>query len=337
MNLADIGEFGFIDRIADRFGISENSGIIGIGDDCAVIPETTSEALLVTTDLLIENIHFLKKAISPADLGHKALSVNLSDIAAMGGIPTSAFLSIALPSSIDLNWIDEFLSGMEQLAKAASVSLLGGDTTHTKLGIVINICVLGKAKKKNIKYRYTAVPGDVICVTGVTGDSAGGLDIILNHWDKERDEIDDLLIHAHHHPNPHLKQGFWLAQQTAVHAMLDVSDGVDSDIQRIMGASKVGARINIERLPVTQSFLKAAERYHWDSHEMALSGGEDYCLMCTVDPGDIEILSAQFNEKFQHPLQPIGSILDNRRLEYYHHNKPVKLLHHGWDHFKQGS
>jgi len=179
LKIEDLGEFGFIARFSPDFVKNLPPAVLGIGDDCAVLPWKDRKKLLITTDLLVEGVHFLSQRISPADLGYKSLAVNLSDIAAMGGRPRWAFLSMAIRPGMAISSLDEFFRGWKQLGRRAGVHLLGGDTTRSKDGLVINVVVAGEADKKYIKYRSTARPGQVVAVTGNLGDSAGGLKLIL--------------------------------------------------------------------------------------------------------------------------------------------------------------
>lgn len=334
MKLSDIGEFGLIHRIAPNFLDLIKENVHGIGDDCAVIPHNDTESLLITTDLLVEDIHFLRRKISPRELGHKSLAVNLSDIAAMGGTPTAAFLSIALPKDIDVEWLDEFFAGLHDLSRNTSTPLLGGDTTKSSNGVIINIAVLGTAENDKIKYRSTAKPGDVLCVTDVLGDSSGGLNILLNDLEDANDTDITSLLKAHHLPRPHLEEGRWLAAQPDVHAMLDVSDGIDSDIARIMEESHVGARVNIETIPMSDSLLKISRQYQWNAVEIAATGGEDYCLLCTVEAEAYPRIQADFKKEFGCPFYHIGAITLGQQLMYFQHDQKIDFTKHGWDHFK---
>ncbi|MBN1481681.1 thiamine-phosphate kinase [candidate division KSB1 bacterium] len=334
MNLADIGEFGLIHRFAPQFLRDVQDNILGIGDDCAVIPHGQSESLLITTDLLLEDIHFLRSKIRPRELGRKSLAVNLSDIAAMGGTPLAAFLSLAIPKDTLVEWLDAFFAGLHSLSDETATPLLGGDTTQSKCGIVINIAVLGKAHPQQIKYRSTARVGDVICVTDVLGDSGGGLNILLQNLEHETDPDMQYLVQTHHNPTPQLAEGQWLAEQPSVNAMLDVSDGIDSDIQRIMEESKVGARIDIESIPISSSLNATSTRFGWNAKEIAATGGEDYCLLCTIDPKKYDEMANKFEKKFNKPLFRIGVIQPGELLHYYQDNQSVDFAKHGWNHFK---
>ena len=332
MKLSKIGEFGLIRRFSPPFLKGLPPGIVGIGDDCAVLPWKKDAHLLVTTDMLIEDIHFLRTRISPRDLGAKSLAVNLSDIAAMGGTPRSAFLSVGLPGGSRVEWIDEFFRGIKALAQAEKVRLLGGDTTGSPGPLVINIGLLGEVHPARVKYRSGAKSGDVISVTGFLGDSGGGLRVLLENRPLDRDEKH--LVRRHHRPRAHLAEGAWLAAKSDVAAMMDVSDGIDSDLQRIMERSRCGASIDLEKLPLSEPLQRAAKKYGWNIHEVAAAGGEDYCLLVMVRPLRFEKIAAAYERKFRRPLSRIGVITGEKEgLKYKFKGKPLKLMRHGFDHF----
>lgn len=325
MKIDEIGEFGLIGRIAAAFRPLVPAGWEGIGDDCAVIPWDDSKSLVVTTDLLVEDVHFLRDRISAYDLGYKALAVNLSDVAAMGATPAATFLSLGLPADgIGVEWCDRFFEGYRSLG----VPLLGGDTTAAPQGIVINITVLGMAENDRIKRRSGAEAGDLIVVTGPLGDSAAGLQALLTGL-PPTPEI-TALIEAHHRPRPHLAEGKWLGRETGVHALMDVSDGVASDLRHILRASGIGAEINTSSLPVSDRLQQVATEQGWNAIELALTGGEDYVLLGTVAPARFEELQARFTEQFGRPLTVIGRCVAGP-AEIRHDGKPLDFS--GFKHF----
>lgn len=302
MKIKEIGEFGLIGRIAAGFKDLIPEGWEGIGDDCAVIPWEDDRSLVVTTDLLVEDVHFLRERITPYQLGYKSLAVNLSDVAAMGARPVATFLSLGLPSgTVDTEWCDAFLEGY----RSFGVPLLGGDTTLSPKGIVVNVTVLGMAENGGIKRRNTAQAGDWIAVTGPLGDSAGGLQAILQHVPSDADTEE--LIRRHHSPRPHLEEGEWLGAQPCVHAMMDVSDGVASDLLHILRASSLAATVETREVPVSSLLQKTAEKYGWDALKLALTGGEDYVLLLTADPACMGDLQKRFRERFGRELSVIGA------------------------------
>jgi len=332
-SLSTIGEFGLINRIRKNFIKGLPPGITGIGDDCAIIPFNDKEVLLVTTDMLIEDQHFLKKKISPYELGYKSLAVNLSDIAAMGGTPEHAFLSLGIPVTTEIKWLDEFFRGLKYLANKSNTFLLGGDISKSADKLIINIAVTGRADKSKIKKRNTAKPGDIICVTDFVGDSGGGLKALLNDLPVNQDI--KYLIGRHHLPVPCLDIGKWLSELPGVHAMIDLSDGIESDMHRIMESSDTGAEIDLDKIPVSETLKKVSEKYNWNKYEIAVNGGEDYCLMLTVENRQFEYIKNNFSTHFSKPLYPIGKITDHKGdLTFKLNKKSIDFSKHGFDHFK---
>ncbi len=343
MTLREIGEFGLIQRIAERFPMSASLGPaegapalcasgLGIGDDCAVIDRGGDELELVTTDLLIEGSHFLRDAISARQLGRKSLAVNLSDIAAMGGSCRAALLSLALPEELPVAWIDEFFDGVEDRLRDSGTTLIGGDTTRSAGPIVIQFTIIGSVTRAGIKVRGQAEAGDTVCVTDYLGDSGAGLQTLLEAL--PRDEAVELLIERHLDPRPHLREGEWLGAAAAVHAMIDLSDGLDSDIRRIMEQSRCGAEVVIEQLPISRQLQRVAEANGWQPWEFAVGGGEDYALLCCVETGAYAQLAAAFAREFGRELFAVGHITENRELVYRHGDRRVDPARLGFDHFR---
>ena len=278
--LAELGEFGLIDRIREMF--PDPDGMTGIGDDCAILPQHNGQDTLVSTDLLIEGTHFLREHIPPYRLGWKSAAVNLSDIAAMGGLPTATFLSLALPADLSPDWVGEFLRGYADISARFGAALLGGDTTLSPHRICINVAVLGQCPSGAAHRRSDAQPGDLVCVTGTLGDSAAGLKAILEGIGRDADV--QALIDRHYLPQPGVADGLRLAATPGVHAMMDISDGIGSDLKHILKASGVGAEIDTGKLPLSPALQRVCAREGWDAVALAVSGGEDYELLFTVAP-----------------------------------------------------
>lgn len=270
-------EFELIESIKARFAVPV--GVTGIGDDCAVIPQTTGFDTLVSTDLLVEGVHFLLGDIAPELLGWKSAAVNFSDIAAMGGSPVGTFLSIALPADLPEGWVTMFIKGYKELSDLSGAPLLGGDTTSSPNGLNINVTVLGSCRHGCSKLRSAAADGDLICTTGCLGDSAAGLHAILHGIDCE------YLKRKHYRPVPRLEEGKYLASLEGVHAMMDISDGIGSDLQHILDASGKGAVVDTACLPISGELSSYCRDNGLDPSDFAIDGGEDYELLFTVEPG----------------------------------------------------
>lgn len=314
------GEFGFIDFIRSNFPDPE--GMTGIGDDCAVMPSGEGE-LLFSTDLLMEGVHFLRNESSPEDVGWKAAAVNLSDIAAMGGTPIATFLSIALPKDAQGEWADRFIEGYTEISRQFDVPLLGGDTTSSLRDIAVNVGVLGRCPSGRRLMRNGAKVGETIYVTGPLGDSAGGLQAILKGI--ERTEEVTRLIERHKRPVPRIEAGRILMESGKAGAMMDISDGIGSDLRHIMKASGVGAVIDLERLPLSPELVSVCKEQGWDIYEMATSGGEDFELMFTA-PAELE-------NELEIAVYPIGKIVPGNELSWRFSNDPMDRDFDGYKHF----
>lgn len=334
MSLKEIGEFGFIKRISRGCLIRSDNIIKAIGDDAAAFIPEPEQLALITTDLLVERIHFLRETITGFDLGYKSLAVNLSDIAAMGGTAKEAFISIAIPDDCQLNYLEAIYDGIKDLAAKYDVNVLGGDTTRSKVDLIINIVVQGSAPRKELLCRDAAEPGDVIFSTGFLGDSKAGLHLILNHIEADTASL-KALLKAHCVPEPHLREGRFLARQPGVHAAIDTSDGLSSDLAHIAEESRVGARLYADKIPLSKPLKDFALRFDFDPLDYALSGGEDYTLLVTISPDGADRIENAFNKRFNRPLFAIGEIIAKKRIELSYQNgetKPLALT--GWDHFK---
>jgi thiamine-monophosphate kinase len=335
MTLNEIGEFGFIRKIS-RGCIFRKDGVVrAIGDDAAVVAVQPDRLSLVTTDLLVERIHFLRDATSGFNLGYKSLAVNLSDIAAMGGIAREAFVSIAIPDTCTLNYLEDLYDGMKHLAAKFDVNILGGDTTRSKRDLVINVVVTGSATKNEILYRNTAQPGDMIASTGFLGDSRAGLHLILNDIGKDTKQV-RALRNAHLLPKPYLAEGRFLAQQAGVHAAIDVSDGLSSDLGHIAEESRLGAQLFAEKIPLSSHLRHFCTEFDFDPIDFALAGGEDYTLLCTLAANQADQIAAAYERRFAQPLFLMGRMTQDRQIEIIRRDGSIApVTSSGWDHFKK--
>ena len=302
MDLRDIGEFGLLGRVREWMATSRRDVIQGIGDDVAVI-ESGNKVLLATTDLLIEGVHFERSWMDPYHLGKKSLMVNLSDIAAMGGIPTFFLLSLGLPGDLSLTFVSRFYRGLKEGAKPFNVALIGGDTSRSQK-IVVNICLLGEGKKDGLLYRKGASVEDDFYVSGTLGDSALGLRFLQKRGVRKGPKT---LIEKHLSPCPRLQLGRLLAQRHLATAMIDVSDGLLIDATHLLEESGVGGRIWENRIPLSNLYRKYAPVYSKDPYQLALCGGEDYELLFTAPPAmETRILSLATSLGI--PITRIGKI-----------------------------
>jgi thiamine-monophosphate kinase len=330
VDLGKIGEFGLLRRVRDWMRASDPSLLQGIGDDVAVF-ETKGKALLATTDILIEDIHFERAWIDPYHLGKKALAVNLSDIAAMGGTPRYFLLSLGLPKNLPLSFISRFYRGLKEMAKPFHVDLIGGDTSLSPK-IVINICLLGEGRKRDLLYRKGAKVGDDLFVTGFPGDSALGLKILQRKGLKAKPRG---LVERHLSPQPRIELGQSIARQGWATAMIDVSDGLLIDTTHLLEESGKGARIWEDRIPLSRLFQNYVSSYAKDPYSLALSGGEDYELLFTAPPkmrGRVSSLLSLHRV----PITRIGEILPSSKGFRIVRRDGTDYVpsHLGFDHFR---
>ena len=334
MELKQIGEFGFIHKISQGCVIRPDNIIRSIGDDAAAFTVPPGQVSLITTDLLVEGIHFIRKTITGFDLGYKSLAVNLSDIAAMGGKASEAFVSLGIPLKCPLEYLEAVYDGMKHLAARFNVNILGGDTTSSKNDLIINVAVHGTVASNKLLRRDAAQPGDIIFSTGYLGDSKAGLHLILNNLSVDSSAM-QVLYRAHVLPEPQLLEGRFLADQSGIRAAIDISDGLSSDLGHIAEQSAVGAQIYVSEIPVSDSLKKFCAGFGFDPLEYALRGGEDYTLLCTAAAEKAEEIAQKFQDKFQRPLFRIGKTTADNRLEAIFPDGTAKPISpRGWDHFK---
>ncbi len=331
--MKDIGEFGFIKSIQEACLFSSSKPIKGIGDDCAVIGPYEGKVLLITTDLLLEDIHFVLKNIRPEHLGEKAVCVNLSDIAAMGGHALHVFVSLAAPKQMEAATIFSIYDGIKSICRKYGVNILGGDTSASPDRLMINLTVVGEASEKELLYRSGARPGDEIYVTGNLGNSAAGLMLIMEKTSAP-EPLASALIESHNRPIPFLEAGREIARSGLASAMIDLSDGLTSDLQHICDSSSVGARLLENNLPISDELKALSEINRFDPFDLALSGGEDYKLLITVPKENAEAFQRLFEESDICPIFHVGEITENQRVEIVMRNgKKEHLKATGYDHF----
>ena len=326
MKVWELGEFGLIELIAETVGkASRQDLVIGIGDDAAAW-RTDESIQLGTTDILIQNVHFTLDIATWRELGWKALAVNISDIAAMGGTPSFAMVSLGLPPDTEVDNVVELYHGIKEIASKFDVDIVGGNISRAPV-IVIDVSLIGKASD-TLLTRSAAVPGDQIAVTGYLGLSAAGLQM-LKSARKLDSKTTAFFREAHLQPHPRVTEGQILVQH-GVRAAIDLSDGLLSDLTHICKASRVGAKLWIDKLPI-HALLKAA--FKKESLRLALSGGEDYELLFTARS---EVI-VKLTEIMSSPVTVIGEIVrdDPGQVTLLdEQGKAVKWDEKGWDHFK---
>ena len=282
---------------------------VGIGDDCAVLNPTPGQRLLATTDLLLEDVHFRRRYAEPADVGWKSMAVNLSDIASMGGRPRWALVALACPAETSLDEVEAFYRGARDLTSRHEVAIVGGDTTASPAGWLINVTLLGEAVSPVL--RSGARPGDVVAVTGTLGRSAAGLAVLERPSAPAGIDAATLaeLTAAHLRPIPRVAEGQWLAGAGGVRAMIDLSDGLASDLAHIAEESGVHCRVEVERLPISPATRGVARALGADARAWATGGGEDYELLLTCEPSALEGLARGLERATGTPLRAIGTVI----------------------------
>jgi thiamine-monophosphate kinase len=333
VRVGELGEFALIDRLTRRLERQGPGVLVAIGDDAAVLEGPGEELLLATVDAQVETVHFLREAISPEQLGRRALAVNLSDIAAMGGRPWVALVSLSLPPELEVAWLEELYEGLREEASCWEVTIVGGNVTRAPQHAVIDVCVLGRVGRDELLLRSGARPGDVVLVTGRLGEAAAGLRL-LHHPDLESPAREALLARLYA-PTPRLREAAAIARSGRATAMIDLSDGLSSDLLHLCEASGVGVRLWAERLPVSEAVYEVARQSGEAALELALAGGEDFELCFTAPEGAAEALAKRVESETGTPVAIVGEILPAAAgcTLVLPGNEEVALEARGWEHF----
>lgn len=333
MKFNEIGEFGFIESIKKECITTLKDVIKGIGDDCAVFGPSSGRVLLFTTDMLVEDIHFLKSKMSPYQLGWKSIAVNLSDIAAMGGRPLILLISLAIPAEMDVEIIQDLYKGMKDICEHHKVNIVGGDTVASPDKLVINVSLIGDAKENEVLYRSGARPGDSIYLTGNVGDSFAGLKILKKEISSPK-SIKNHFIKIHNEPKPLIETGMAIAASGFANAMIDVSDGLLPDLGHICKESGVGAMLFRSKIPLSSELKLLASRVKFNPLDLALSGGEDYILLLTVPEANIKCFEMVCKDKGLLPLYLIGEIKEEKGIRMVNDDGSIEEISmRGFNHF----
>ena len=364
MELRQLGEWGLIHRIQRTPYTRRRRGLVlGLGDDAAVIQIAPGKSLLLTTDLLVEGVDFDLARCSYDQIGYKALAANLSDIAAMGGLPRYFLVSLAAPPWTSVSSVDQLYRGMRRLAKRFEVALIGGDTSSSRHGLFLNLVVAGEIEPSKLVRRAGARIGDQIFVTGTLGDSRAGLEILKSHASRYKSQVTRrrsqvktkragklaawdvgratwnvqlaTLINRHLYPMPRLREGRLLASNGLASAMMDLSDGLASDLRRLCEASRIGAVINLGSLPISSPLSRYAKMKGREPSEYALTGGEDFELLFTVSPSRSKRL-IQLQQRGGLKVTQIGLIRPRREgiAVITREGRERTLKTEGYEHFR---
>ncbi len=313
--MAVLSERALIRLIREKSSTSAPDLIQGIGDDCAVFGSPEAGQWLITTDTLVDHVHFDRHWHPPELLGRKSIAVNLSDIAAMGGRPRFVLLSLCLPPSLASDWLQCWLSGVSAILAEYGCILIGGDTVRGR-ELVISVTVIGEAACNHILYRSGARPGDIVYVSGPLGSAAAGLALFQRakkegtpsgQWPKWQ-----ALLDAHLNPAPQVDLGQQLGLSGCVTSMQDISDGLATDLAHICHESGIGSILYEERLPCLPSLDSAAIFLATEKLDLLLKGGEDYQLLFTVPPDRKKELEMQLLSTPHHQIYPIGTIIEGQ-------------------------
>ncbi|TET86636.1 MAG: thiamine-phosphate kinase [Dehalococcoidia bacterium] len=327
MKVSELGEFGLIELLSEVVaeGGKDPQIVVGIGDDAAVWRDGDS-TLLATTDTLVQGVHFTAES-TWRELGWKAVAINLSDIAAMGGLPRYALVSLSLPGDTEVEDVTQLYQGMAEIAKQFKVAVVGGNISSAPL-VMITMAVIGQGQTEGILTRSVAVPGDLIAVTGYLGSSAAGLRMLTDHLQFDPETV-AFFRRAHLQPQPRIAEGQLLVRK-GVRATIDISDGLVADLGHLCKASKVGAILKVDQVPIHP---KVRAAFPQESLDFALTGGEDYELLFTA--GEEVIKNVRTLADF--PITVIGKITQEGGVTLLDkEGKPFSLDKKGWEHFKQG-
>ncbi len=330
-------ERDLIAAIQNRAGADENPSLLyGIGDDCAVTRKDDTDVLLYSIDTLVESVHFDPGFHPPELLGKKAVSVNVSDIAAMGGTPEFLLFSLGLPVGFEEKWVLRLSDGVAEACRQYGCTLIGGDTVASPGGVSMSLCVIGEMKANQVLYRHGAQEEDIIYVSGLLGRAAAGFDLFRN--DKGGlDRFADL-YQAHLDPKARVELGKRLAASGIVHAMMDLSDGLATDLAHICKQSNLGAVVYQNQLPHDPILVEAADLLNQKDLPWMISGGEDYELLFTVAPHATKKLQ-EVVAKTGDLLYPVGTMITGKGVTLIendlHQRREVPVEFLGFDHFSK--
>lgn len=338
MRVDELGEFGLIERLKNHVGAASPDAVTELGDDVAVLRMAGErEYVLATTDIQVEGVHFLPHAISPEQLGRKAAAINLSDIAACGGVPRHALVSLILTPVTEVEYVEALYDGFRTECEPHGAAVVGGNLARDER-LVVDVFLLGEVERAHLCLRSGAKPGDLVMVTGTLGDSAAGLTLIQDTSITVSPSDRSRLIARHLVPTARVQEGSAAAATRRVTAMIDLSDGLSSDMGHICTKSGVGVRLLADLLPIDPSVERVAEKTGRNPRSFALEGGEDYELCLTVPRDAAEEVAAAVTEATGTTVTVVGEIVPQKegRLLVLPDGEEVPLEATGWEHFKRG-
>lgn len=339
MNISELGEFPLIERIGRRLPPYRNDVRVGVGDDAAVLEWDSDTYQLATCDIQVEGVHFLPESITPYQLGRRAAAINLSDIAAKGGIPQHCLVSLALRAELEVSWIESLYDGLREEIAGYGADIVGGNVSKTEGPIVVDLFLLGEVSREEVLLRSGASPGDVVLVTGWLGEGSAGLALVQQPDLPVAKEEGEQLLGAYLTPTPRVSEGRAIAQSRWATAMIDVSDGLSSDVGHICDQSGVGVRVWADRVPISGPTRRVAQLTGQVDWALAVQGGEDYELCFTVPQKAAQELAAEVEEATGTTVTCIGEVLpaEAGRWIQLPDGGEVLLKRGGWDHFAAGA
>jgi len=320
-----------LEAIRHLVATADPAVVVGVGDDGAVVRCPVDRHLLATCDIQIDGVHFRRPPAAAFDIGWKAMAVNLSDVAAMGGIPRFALVSLALPVDLALAWVEELYRGLTGIGGRYGVTVIGGNLSRTNGPLTVDLTVLGEVEPHALVRRTGARPGDAVLVTGDLGASGAGRRLAaggIRFPDSER------LIAAHLRPSPRIAEGRVAALSGWATAMIDLSDGLALDLNRLCDAGHLGVRLDARALPIAGDVRHAGALLGMEALDLALFGGEDYELLIASPPAHAAALAQCITSQTGTPATVIGTLLspeDGRQVITA--DGPIPLTARGWDHF----
>ncbi|MCS7221111.1 MAG: thiamine-phosphate kinase [Anaerolineae bacterium] len=336
MKVRDIGEFNLINRIARSLPAPRTGVIVGIGDDVAVL-QNRDRYILATCDVQVEGVHFLREKILPYQLGRRAVAINVSDIAAMGGVPCYLLVSLMLPRETEVEFVDGLYEGMREECSRWGSEIVGGNMAHSPDRIIVDLFLLGEVEPERLLRRSGARVGDQVLVTGTLGDSAAGLALLLHPEATCPDLHREFALRRHLTPTPRLWEGRVISRSGLATAAIDVSDGLASDVGHICERSGVSVRLRADAIPISDAARAIAQALSADPLEWALFGGEDYELLFTAPADRAKDLARWVQQETGTPVSIIGEVVpaDQGIALVHADGSAVPLWKGGWDHFRK--
>ncbi len=334
LTVDQVGEFGLIARLTNGLSAASEQIIRGVGDDTAVLKVDSERLLLATCDIQIEGIHFTSDAFSSEAIGYRAAAVNVSDIAAMGGLPKFALVSLVAPPRTEVELLDGIYIGLRRCFDEWGAIIVGGNTAELPERLAIDVTLLGEVDGGQMLLRSGAEPGNLLCVTGELGASAGGLQLIRDPSIAIDEDLRKDALRAHREPTPRVREGIYLARSEQATACIDISDGVLGDANHLAVESNVCVVVDCDRLPVAPAAVHVADAMNADVHSLSLAGGEDFELLFTVRSDAVEETLSGLQKATGTRATVIGTIREgSARVLVERSGRPFDVQALGFDHF----